>query len=165
MKIKKFNFTLIELLIVIIVIAIISGMLMAAMESVIKRRGKVETKAVILTLMDGLKKYEEEHGDFPDSNVSNWNSSVLYDTLVNIDKPYCEIDNVHINENNVIVDSWGNPIYYVTAKYYHRARANDDKIALTYDRGKKYRNSTTYVLRSFGENGRNDKGKKDDVQI
>lgn len=171
MTYKRSGFTLIELLIVIAVIAILAGMLFAAMSAITAKKDKASTKALILTLMEGLEKYEDKYGDYPDTNAA-WDSSVLFNALVNVDEPFCEIDDQFIkNEGGVvkIIDTWGRPIYYVTGRTYDTAAAKgsdevDYPLAFKYDNDTKYHNRTTYILRSFGKNGISDKGKKDDVQ-
>ena len=62
---KRRNFTLIELLIVIGIIAILAGILLPVLSGATKRADMTKAKAEITTLMNAIKQFESTYGVLP----------------------------------------------------------------------------------------------------
>lgn len=168
--IRKNRFTIIELLIVIAVIAILAGMLFAAMGAITERKDKAATQALLLTIDQGLSKYFDDKGEYPEASGSAYDSKTLYKALVE-DNSYVDVSDEFIKDK-AFVDKWGNGIYYVPAEAYPASASVPQEtgtgaveLALREGgtSGKVFLNRTSFQLRSLGKNGYDDKGSGDDI--
>ena len=65
MRNRRRNFTLVELLVVIGIIAVLAGMLMAGMMYAPAKAQKAKAQAEITTLLNAIKQYESAYGVLP----------------------------------------------------------------------------------------------------
>lgn len=125
------GFTLVELLVVIVILAILAGMLLPALARFRLRAVEAQTMSLLSKVDTAIKAYHQDWGRYPLSQpfvagdwgtVSDNNQTVLYRELVSV-------ENHHRNrprpgylvgtlrevdlKDNMIVDSWGNPLVYL----------------------------------------------------
>ncbi len=121
---KKRSFTLIELLIVIVIIAILAGMLFGALARVIVTNQKASTTALLTQISQGLDKYYQLHGRYPSPDADNKFRTInLYTELMSENtggpflSPPSEMIGV-IGAGNMFLDSWEFPIFYCPCDNY-----------------------------------------------
>ncbi len=143
MKNRALGFTLMELLVVIAIILILAGMLTSANQSARRRASISRAKAEIAMFDSALEQYQEDIGSYPQGDIAN-----VINALVNQEDnpdwygPYLDLKQEQLNQKGEFVDPWGHPYKYVYPGV-HR----------------KYK----YDLYSFGPNGEDDNGEKDDI--
>lgn len=77
MKSREFGFTLVELMVVILIIGVLAGILLPAFGRVRMRGRVVKAQSEAASIMNGIKTYFLEYGEFPVS--SSWlNNPKLY---------------------------------------------------------------------------------------
>jgi prepilin-type N-terminal cleavage/methylation domain-containing protein len=79
MRNRRRNFTLVELLVVIGIIAILAGMLMAGIMYAPAKAQKAKAQAEITTLVNAIKQYESAYGVLPIPNAALKDSHALKD--------------------------------------------------------------------------------------
>ncbi len=78
---KKRNFTLVELLTVIAVIAVLAGMIVPAVNGAIKKGEMTKAKAEATTLANAIKQYESTYGVLPiPKNMKSDDEAILDDS-------------------------------------------------------------------------------------
>ena len=77
MRNRRRNFTLVELLVVIGIIAILAGMLMAGIMYAPAKAQKAKAQAEITTLVNAIKQYESAYGVLPIPTSESGNNIVL----------------------------------------------------------------------------------------
>ena len=81
-RIHKSNFSLIELLVVVGIMALLSGMIFMAVPAIKKKSRDNASKAMMMSLVDALEQYYSEWGFYPDSlGSSNRISKTSLETL------------------------------------------------------------------------------------
>jgi prepilin-type N-terminal cleavage/methylation domain-containing protein len=170
-------FTLVELLVVIVIVVILTGMLLAGFLAV-KEGAKVDKTRTSLELLQGaIQQYRNDTGSYPPSNghpditadALNRGHRTLYRFLM-IDGPdapyiqtYLEGD---LYADGVFLDAWQRPfIYFHNSDYVdsqtYRLLGQDVPVDACVDDNNDYHAALTYQLWSVGENGRNDSGQFD----
>ena len=161
-KINNKGFTLIELLVVISIIGVLAGMGMAAGPMIKAQANKMKAKSVISGLQMALETYKNDYGVYPNDETS---VGVFNDLTGYKDSPD-HPDEMYIKED----PDWRGPYF------------GEGTQAKEYDRGEKNRalldpwrnpyqfnlsdpkyNHFTCDIYSFGPDGKNDKGKGDDI--
>ena len=146
MRNRRRNFTLVELLVVIGIIAILAGMLMAGIMYAPAKAQKAKAQAEITTLLNAIKQYESAYGVLPipsgaidankDGKLKNADDSSNYykqmililqaDTdnsdytaaLKKLNKRNTKFLDIQGNDSGVFTDPWGNDYnVYVDATY------------------------------------------------
>ena len=129
MRNRRRNFTLVELLVVIGIIAILAGMLMAGIMYAPAKAQKAKAQAEITTLLNAIKQYESAYGVLPmattlskDGALSSANykklihllqadAEGLSDTeekaLKKLNKRWTKFLDIQSNEPGVFTDPWG----------------------------------------------------------
>ena len=87
---KRRHFTLIEMLVVVAVIAILIGILIPTIGTVMQKVKQSQTKAVINSLRLAIKQYESTYGILPFTG-ENADKSILYDPGSPINGEYTEL--------------------------------------------------------------------------
>ncbi len=140
----KRGFTLIELLVVIAIISILASLIMTANQSARRRATITRAKAEIAALESGLEQYQQDIGTYPEGDIANV-VRVLNGPDDNPDwfGPYMEFKEDQLDDKKRFIDPWGNPYQYI-----YPGKHNQYK----------------YDLYSFGPNGKDDNGQKDDIR-
>lgn len=99
-------FTLVELLFVVAIIGLISGIVLGTAGAVQKKAAKDQAKAEIKSMLVALERYRNEQGVYPLA-ASNPSSSALYTNLTN----YMTFRTNQISGQQVL-DSYGFPYWY-----------------------------------------------------
>ena len=130
MRNRRRNFTLVELLVVIGIIAILAGMLMAGIMYAPAKAQKEKAQAEVTTLVNAIKQYESAYGVLPiptgalssDGTLSSANYKLmihllqadaegLSDTdekaLKKLNKRWTKFMDIQGNEAGVYTDPWG----------------------------------------------------------
>ena len=130
MRNRRRNFTLVELLVVIGIIAVLAGMLMAGIMYAPGKAQKAKSQAEVTTLVNAIKQYESTYGVLPipsgalsdDGTLSSDNYKLMIhilqaddEGLNNTDKEKVKKQNkrstkfldIQGNEAGVYVDPWG----------------------------------------------------------
>ena len=153
MRIGKSLFTIIELLIVIAIIAILSGILLAALSAVNKKKDEVATKKMIMDLTMGVSKYYEANGEYPDQpDKTNYGSKVLKDALVTPGFVTLDKDYFDPADSTKIVDRWGQELLYYPMDAYQSANTMIKSRQPKAYNGK-YMNPTSFQINSLGAEG------------
>ena len=107
---KKRNFTLVELLTVIAVIAVLAGMIVPAVNGAIKKGEMTKAKAEATTLANAIKQYESTYGVLPiPKNMKSDDEAILDDSdkgkaaytwLINLLQGKSFSDDTHGNSGN-----------------------------------------------------------------
>ena len=115
------GFTLIELLVVITVIAILAGLVLAAMGGVQKRGARDKAQSEIQSLSAAIEEYHRDRGVFPPTNSNALYAELTTDPTAghsptNTAKVYFEPTPTIVNTNTpgrkFFQDPWGNPYGY-----------------------------------------------------
>jgi len=102
---EKYNFTLIEIMVVVAVIAILAGIVLAAAGGVQKKAARDSAKAEIMTMAVALERYKAERVSYP--LASNPSSTALFTNLTN----YMSFKTSQIT-NNQVLDPYGYAYWY-----------------------------------------------------
>lgn len=92
--------TLIELMVVVAVIAVLAGLILAAMGGVQGRAARSRTEAEISAMEAALERYKMRTGDFP--TVANRD-----DALTSLLGPYLDLNPSQTNTSGQLVDPYG----------------------------------------------------------
>lgn len=158
----KRGFTLIEILVVIVILAVLAGIVVGAAKYAQTKAARSRAQAEIATMESALEHYKNDNGIYPPSTgnrsspsppgypgvIEISNSGSLYAALTT-PKVYMTFKPNQIALNGVItyvVDPFGHPY-----NYYCIPGALDMSNAVTFD------------LWSYGPNGINDEGTNDDI--
>ena len=139
------SFTLIELLIVISIIVILAGMIVPALSKVRTESQKTSVKLLIKNIVLACEEHKKDYGVYPDNLVTKLvkNTGVLpgggKGPYLNLRDTYLGVSD---NGTDVIVDYWGNELYYDTSPTH---------------------NTNTFDLWSAGVDEENDNGDGDDI--
>jgi len=82
MKIRKWKFTIIELLVVVAIIGVLMGMLLPAVTAVRQNARKTKAKSEINGIITAIKQYESTYGYFPVNGACNPTTLANYRTLM-----------------------------------------------------------------------------------
>ncbi|MCM8814990.1 MAG: type II secretion system protein GspG [Candidatus Omnitrophica bacterium] len=113
---KKTGFTLIEILVVLVIISAIAAISMPAVRKARNKAAILKTKSIIASIETALFMYQTDMGDYPESTGS---STILFEALMgpvddeNWKGPYMRFKQADVDENKNIIDTWGNPIFYI----------------------------------------------------
>lgn len=151
-------FTLIELMIVIVIMAILAGILFAAFANAESRAKGKNTEALMLKIHMALENFKGENGNYPEQttliNSANATSEDLkldtdiFDIDIAVAWPYFE--DVEISEehrvvesgdNYYLIDAWKNPLRYFNDSTNGNSEAKEGF-------------EGTYELRSYGADGK-----------
>ncbi|MCY3020606.1 MAG: prepilin-type N-terminal cleavage/methylation domain-containing protein [Planctomycetota bacterium] len=156
---RRRGFTLMEMLVVISIITILSGLVLGAM-AIVRQRSKEHATLLTLQLLDAaLQRYEQDYQDYPPSEGDQEGirgSENLLRMLLSEKKegPYIRSNDVRMCDANrngelEIADAWNKPIRYLHHRDYHGTSPNKH----------------TYRLISGGPNGLYEEGAKgsDDI--
>ena len=117
------GYTLMELLVVMLIISILSGMLVTAVMVARHRGGKVKTSALIMRLSLAIKEYETSFGDYPSGSGGVDSAESLRECLSSPKLLYPqefrkeELADTDGDKNLEIVDHWRQPLSY----HHHRS--------------------------------------------
>ncbi len=153
------GFTLIELLVVISIIGVLAGMGIAGAPMIMNRAKKTKAKSVINGLQMALARYKNDYGVYPndESPVTVMNDLTGYKDSP--DKP----DEIYLNDPD-----WKGPYFKIEIKDADRGQRNRAlldpwKSPYQFNLSDPKYNAFSCDIYSFGPNGEDDKGKKDDV--
>ncbi len=144
------GFSLLELLVVMVIMSILSGLIMGGVMAARRRGGVTKTKALIIRLDLAISQYENSFGDFPPGAGGPKSAEDLYQNLTS---PKCtaqqefsrkELADTDDNGRQELVDHWGQPLSY----YHHRSYSAPPK-------------ETTFRIISKGPDGK--EGTRDDI--
>ena len=130
MRNRRRNFTLVELLVVIGIIAILAGMLMAGIMYAPAKAQKAKAQAEVTTLVNAIKQYESAYGVLPiptgalssDGTLSSANYKLMIHllqadaeglsdsdekALKKLNKRWTKFMDIQGNEAGVYTDPWG----------------------------------------------------------
>jgi len=117
------GFTLMEMLVVLAIIGILSGLVLGGVMAARKRGAVLSTNALITQLQAAINHYEESYGDFPYGAGGVESAESLYLALSSPGWPgQCEFDSDDLADTDAdglkeLVDHWKQPINY----YHHRS--------------------------------------------
>ncbi len=161
---KKYTkgFTLIELLVVISIIGVLAGMGMAAGPMITKQAKKMKTKSIISGLEMALSRYKNDYGVYPNDETSVGVFNDLTGYKSSPDHP----DDMYVKDD----PDWKGPYFGAGTKAMDYERSEKNRALLDPWRSPfqfnlsdpKY-NHFTCDIYSFGPDGKNDKGKGDDI--
>ena len=116
---------------------------------------EARTLSEIEAIHDGIRRYLEHKGVAPQGS-----GSITEDTIKKIFKVEKHMHHEHIifDGGGHVVDHFGNPIILILSEDY----ANNS-LALKKSQSE-YFNENLFQVRSFGRNGKDDRGEGDDVQ-
>ena len=185
MRNRRRNFTLVELLVVIGIIAILAGMLMAGIMYAPAKAQKAKAQAEVTTLVNAIKQYESAYGVLPIPSGALSDDGILgsneYKMMIHIlqaddeglsdsDKAIVKKQNkrstkfldIQGNEAGTYTDPWGENYFVVFDANY------DGKITLTHPipglsveaKGGKYTYRFSVIVWGKG----NDRKYKDDIE-
>jgi general secretion pathway protein G len=99
------GFTLIELMLVVAVIAVLAGLMLAAMGGVQSRAARNRAEAEISAMEVALDRYKSRNGDFPAVDNS---ARRLTEAL----GPYLDLNSGQSNSTGQLVDPFGTAYFY-----------------------------------------------------
>ncbi len=124
---RKPGFTLIEMLVVITIISILSGLVLAAL-SAARRQAKEKATALLLTQIGGaLDRYEQDYQDYPPSDgdlegIVGAENLLKCLTSEKKNGPYLRYEDIHVCQTehgvDAIGDEWRHPIRYLHHRDY-----------------------------------------------
>ncbi|MHC4198770.1 MAG: prepilin-type N-terminal cleavage/methylation domain-containing protein, partial [Planctomycetota bacterium] len=144
------GYTLMELLVVMVIIGILSGMLTTAVMVARRKGGEAKTKALIVRLSLAVKEYENSSGDYPPGSGGVDSAEGLHKCLSSPKLTYpqefkkeelADTDGDGVLE---IVDHWRQPLSY----HHHRSYEGPP-------------NESTFRIISKGRDGK--QGTRDDI--
>jgi len=154
---RRNAFTLVELLVVLLVIAVLLGLLIPAVGLVRERMRRAQAVTQIAKMETALKLFKDVNGFYPESGMKSGitnandfadNLGRLRDALITVDRDLTQ----RTNGKDPFVDPWGQPLRYRPAKQYpftaglaNHAINSDDPPS-----------PDSYQLWSLGSNGRDD---------
>jgi len=117
------GFTLTEMLVVMAIVGILSGLIMSGVMTARKRGALMSTKTFITQLEAAINHYEESYGDFPHGAGGVESAEHLHQALASPSwAGQCEFDAKQLGDTDSdgrkeLVDHWMQPISY----YHHRS--------------------------------------------
>ena len=138
-------FTVTELIVVMAIIGVLSGMVLTGVMAARKRGGITKTSALILSLEAAINQYEESYGDYPAGAGGVGGAELLYRALTSPkwtgQREFAPDETADTDSNGrlELVDHWLNPLNY----YHHRSYAGPPR-------------ETTFRLSSSGPDGEED---------
>jgi len=144
------GFTLTEMLVVMAIVGILSGLILSGVMSARKRGALMSTKTFIMQLEAAINHYEESYGDFPHGAGGVESAELLYQALASPSwTGQCEFEAKQVRDTDSdgrkeLVDHWMQPIRY----YHHRSYFEPPK-------------ETTFRLISIGPD--EEEGTSDDI--
>ncbi len=145
------GFTLIEMLVVIFIIGLLSGLILTGVMAARRKIGRDNTRVILKNIEAAIEVYESDYGDFPPGKGGRQSSEDLYEALSSTrhEGPYLKGDyppakDTNRNKRKEMVDHWGRPIRYT----HHRNYSEEPR-------------ADTYRLKSAGLDGK--PGTGDDI--
>jgi len=144
------GFTLTEMLVVMAIIGILSGLILGGVMTARKRGALMSTKTFVTQLEAAINHYEESYGDYPHGSGGVESAEYLYQALASPGwAGQCEFEAKQIADTDSdgrkeLVDHWMQPIRY----YHHRSYFEPPK-------------ETTFRLISIGPDA--EEGTSDDI--
>lgn len=122
MKTNKKNFTMIELMMVVLLVAILASITFALVRYVTRRQDELRVKALIQMIVTANEQYKQKYGYYVQPSQSNcvpWNHEFLGDAYEIVRNMY---RNQETSENKASVhDIWGHRIVYRVPGKYNKA--------------------------------------------
>ncbi len=144
------GFSLLELLVVMVIMSILSGLVMGGVMVARRRGGITRTKALITLLDLAISQYENSFGDYPPGAGGPESAEGLYRCLTSrkwtAQQEFSpkELADTDGNGRQELVDHWGQPLGY----HHHRSYSAPPK-------------ETTFRIISKGPDGK--EGTRDDI--
>jgi prepilin-type N-terminal cleavage/methylation domain-containing protein len=151
--IKKAYFSLIELMIVIGIIALLSGIVLMGLTIFGEKSEMIQTVKLIKDIEGAMQRYYNAFGSYPSqSNANGQLTSTVYLTI----RPFISGGNLQkhfLKDDNITpVDSWGRLLYYSPYDSYQNITASSNyfkpKMA---SKSGQWRNPTTIQILSTGK--------------
>ncbi len=121
MKIRKKAFTLVELMVVVGILIALAGIIFGVQKGVFERAAIAKAKSEISIIAAALESYKNQYGDYPWIVFIDGEGSEIYEALLGerdpkhrvvTGKPFLDMGEFTISNDEVIVDPWGNQYYY-----------------------------------------------------
>ncbi|MBF0197751.1 MAG: type II secretion system protein [Planctomycetes bacterium] len=112
---KRLNpMTMVEILVVLTLIAILSGLLMSGLGTVTDKGAAVDTKKRIFDIQAALNKYYISNSSYPSSGTLSYNDLA----------PFGDFPKDSYNASNIFIDGYEQPIGYFLPPYSSPAKTN-----------------------------------------
>jgi len=130
---RRPGFTLVEMLVVIGVIAILSGLVLGGVMAAKRQANKKHTQMILQLLGAAIAQYEQDWGDYPPGNGEVAGAEDLYAAMTSPGSPRAYVTGGNppagLQEGakyKTFVDHWRNPIRYTHHRHYSGDPRADD---------------------------------------